>query len=333
MLHSDDLESAVAELQASCASGDRVRLGFPAGDHLQRKTPTHKFERGGWVELELDMRARDLVAGLGERASNLLGRRVRASTPLGRALRWIKWHLPRTPPERALYRVIYEYARLEPRASFVQIGAHDGTQLDPLRAEILSRRWRGVMVEPVDYVFRRLQRHYGRNPRITLENVAIADVEGTLDFHHLPEAAPGEAPWKWYDALGSFDREVLLSHRHLIPDIDERIVTTPVRCYTFDGLCRRHGLQKVDVVQVDAEGYDDTIVKLIDLERYEPKLLMYEVLHLSEDRRRALELHLRSSGYVGLIDPMDALWVRSETLDRYPALAALVAHRDGDAPT
>ena len=232
--------------------------------------------------------------------------------------------LPRRPPARPIGQAIFAFARLYPEATFVQVGAHDGTQLDPLQDEILARSWRGVMVEPVPYVFERLHANYATNDRLILENVAIADFDGEQEFHHLRQAA-GESDdvWKWYDALGSFRRDVVLSHRELIPDIEDRIVTTVVPCLTFDSLCEKHGITHIDVIQTDTEGYDYEVLRNIDLGRYEPHLVMFENLHLDPETKAAALALLDTHGYEHISDGMDTLGVRGDTLQRHADLARL----------
>lgn len=252
--------------------------------------------------------------------------RQRLTAHLGRAAgalpAGLRDRLPRRPPVRPIGQVIFHYARLHPDAFFVQIGAHDGTQLDPLQDEITHRGWRGIMVEPVPYVFARLEARCGGDPRLTLENVAIGAVDGEQEFHHLREAGD-EDVWRWYDALGSFRREVVLSHRDLIPDIEDRIVTTRVPCLTFDSLCARHGVEHIDVLQMDTEGYDHEVLRQVDLDRYRPHLVMFEQLHLDEPTRAAARARLEAHGYAHTSDGMDTLGIRLEVLDRHPSLAAL----------
>lgn len=184
-----------------------------------------------------------------------------------------------------------------PDATFVQVGANDGSARDPLRIQIGRRRWRGVMVEPVPYVFQRLAARYSGHPRIQLEQAAIADRSGSLPFYHLREAAPGETVWQYYHALGSFRRDVLLKHRNFIPDIDSRLVETLVPCTTLGSLCKRHGLDHIDLLFIDTEGYDYEILRTVDFTTQRPRVIVYEHIHLSqEDRQHAREL-LAQQGY------------------------------------
>jgi len=204
--------------------------------------------------------------------------------------------------------VIDEFARRHPDAVFVQVGSNDGEQLDPLRRAILDRRWTGIMVEPVPYVFERLRDNYGDVRGIVLENAAIADRDGSRELYHLPQAADPDLP-QWYDALASFHRDVVLKHKEFIPDIEERVTALEVPCLTFDSLCRKHGLSRIDVVQIDTEGYDYEIVKLLDLGRRHPTLVMFEHLHLDAATRHKSLAHVRAHGYETMYNGMDTLCV------------------------
>ena len=209
---------------------------------------------------------------------------------------------------------MFELARAWPAATFVQVGAHDGTQLDPLREAILGTRWRGIMVEPVPYVFERLAARYRTNPRVMLENVAVADVDGTRAFHFLARAGSGDDIWKWYDALGSFKRDVILSHRGFVHDIDSRLVTVDLPCVTFSTLCSRNDLERVDVVQIDTEGFDREVLELIDFSRFQPALVMFEHLHLDDGGRAACRALLAEHGLDAVSDGMDTIALSARAL-------------------
>ena len=54
-------------------------------------------------------------------------------------------------------------------------------------------------------------------------------------------------------------------------DIEERIVCEPVRTLTFDSLCARHGIDAIDLLAIDTEGHDWTILSGIDFARWRPR--------------------------------------------------------------
>jgi hypothetical protein len=105
---------------------------------------------------------------------------------------WRDWRYQRLLRRMAGPRILAAFAEAVPEAVFVEIGANDGQKHDHLHPFVMSGAWRGVLVEPVPYLFARLQRNYAGVDRLALENVAIADRDGTQPFFHLPEANPDE---------------------------------------------------------------------------------------------------------------------------------------------
>ncbi|MES2489436.1 MAG: FkbM family methyltransferase [Pseudomonadota bacterium] len=196
-------------------------------------------------------------------------------------------------------RVVPEFARLYPNAFFIQIGSNDGDQLDPLKDAIRTKNWKGILIEPVPYVFEKLKKRLGSNPRLTLENIAISKQAGVMPFYHLRNAEEQalDKPPRWYDALGSFSLDVVLKHENLIPDIKERVIVSNVNVTTFDDICRKNNVEKIDLIHIDTEGHDFEILKTIDFPRYRPKLVIYEHHHLNPVDRAAAQEYLRKSGY------------------------------------
>jgi FkbM family methyltransferase len=207
--------------------------------------------------------------------------------------------LPSRRAELVGPKLLGQLAEIHPSARFVEVGAHDGTWNDQLRSFIVTRAWTGVMVEPVPYLFERLRRNYGALDRVALENAAISDADGHRPFYQL---APVDDPEReglpsWYDAIGSLSRENVVGHRDLIPDVERRIVRTEVTCMTFESLCRKHGLSELELLMVDTEGHDWTILQGVDFEAHRPRLVVYEHLHLPPAERAKCRAHLQQQGY------------------------------------
>jgi FkbM family methyltransferase len=214
-------------------------------------------------------------------------------------------------------KLIRAFADTHDEAFFVEIGSNDGVQHDFLRPFILERKWRGIMVEPVPYVFARLRDNYGSLGRVELENAAIADHDGTLPFFHLREAGAEERGGLpgWYDGIGSFDRDVVASHADHIPDIEDRIVRSEVPALTFESLCRKHDVSELDLVLVDTEGYDFEIVRSIDLAARHPRVLVYEHFHLTAEDRERCAQHVRERGYETMEEGFDTWCLDTGTQD------------------
>jgi FkbM family methyltransferase len=230
------------------------------------------------------------------------------------------------------------FATAFPEAVFIEIGANDGEQHDHLGPLIRTNRWRGVMVEPVPYVFARLCRNYGGLERVALENAAIADTDGQRPFYHLAPVADyvQEGLPQWYDGIGSFSREAVVDHVRLIPDIEQRLVETKVPCLTFDSLCAKHSVTDLDLLVVDTEGYDHEILRSTDFARYRPAMVVYEHYHLPLDQIKSTRDAMHAAGYLTMAEGFDTWCLRPEADARlarlwrglHPAHPELTVHTE-----
>lgn len=262
------------------------------------------------------MNLNDQIAAVIDKLARAVHPHLHRRGAIWRLLRALRARLPRQKPQHRSGKIINAFAADFPHACFIQIGANDGAQHDPLRTTILKQRWHGVLVEPVPFVFDRLQLYYQGFKRVKLENVAIADHDGIKDFYHLRQAKQEDDLPRWYDGIGSFNRDVVLKHRDRIPDIDQRIVTRQVPCLKFSSLCERHGIEVLDLLQMDTEGYDFEIIRRIDLNRFRPILIMYEHHHLSSADKRACEAYLESAGFNLVHDGLDTLGLHQDAKKR-----------------
>ena len=178
------------------------------------------------------------------------------------------------------------------------------------------------MIEPVEYVFKRLTARFGGNDRFILERVAIAEIDGAKDFYYLQESTPGENLPAWYDQLGSFSLPTILKHREDIPDIESRLRKVSCSCMTFRSLCDKHGVKNIDLIHIDTEGFDYEVLKLIELDHHRPTLVMYEHKHLSEVDHEAARTLLTERGYLLAGNAADTLAASSSAIEAEPLLRA-----------
>jgi hypothetical protein len=66
---------------------------------------------------------------------------------------------------------------------------------------------------------------------------------------------------------------------------------------TFDTLLCDLNVERIDLLQIDAEGYDAEIVNTIDLERARPHIICYEHMHLSAEQQEGCIQRLVDHGY------------------------------------
>ena len=186
-------------------------------------------------------------------------------------------------------------AATSPDFFFVQIGANDGVIYDPLFPYVRRYHWAGILVEPVPCYFERLKEHHRDNPGLIFENVAIAEHEGVRDFFRLREDL--DFLPAWCHGLGTFHREVLLTHKWALPDIEDYIVTHQVPCITLSTLFHRHRVGTIDLFLVDTEGHDYQVLRQLDLDKIKPRLIVYEHRYFKPIDLKACESLLTQHNY------------------------------------
>jgi FkbM family methyltransferase len=171
----------------------------------------------------------------------------------------------------------------DPDFFVIQVGANDGEENDPINQMIRRYNWRGILLEPQPDVFRSLVKNYNGYDHLIFENAALASSDGELPFFTIP----GQT------GLGSFDKAVL--HRSGFKD--SAIVKGKVAAITASTLLKKHHVERVDLLQVDTEGFDFEVIKMILSANIRPKIINYEHLHLSNVDRAACVDMLGSLGY------------------------------------
>lgn len=187
---------------------------------------------------------------------------------------------------------------------FVQIGSHEGGKDDPLSGCIRAGAWRGILVEPQAAVFERLRRNYADQPQLIFERAAIAGEDGVARFYRAdPQFWARHALHPGSDTeISSLHREQIRLHvelfggKALAAREDEYLRCDEVPALTLATLLRKHGVERFDFLQIDTEGFDYEVLKMVDWSR-PPALVHYETVHLNvPDRIAAWDL-LRSHGY------------------------------------
>ncbi len=178
---------------------------------------------------------------------------------------------------------------------FLQIGAHDGRTGDHLYELIKQNKWRGIFFEPVEYLFQKLVKNYEGSDGLYFENKAISSSTGIRNFFRLRPNNDGLP--EWYDQLGSFKKEVILSHKSAIPNIESYLVEEEVECITIADAVEKHGFKQVELLLIDTEGADFEILKSVDFNSLRPKVIIYEHAHLCPKDEDECALLLRGKGY------------------------------------
>lgn len=160
---------------------------------------------------------------------------------------------------------------------FVQIGANDGKTFDPIYGVVNGLKCKGIVIEPIKEYFEELKMNYKHLPNIAFLNCAIYHQNTKIPMFRvdknrkdLPDFAKG---------IASTDRN---HHKKpYIPIPKEAMVEEEVTAITFDTLLELYRIRRIDLLQIDAEGYDYNILRMINFSRIKPRIVNFEH-HLSD---------------------------------------------------
>lgn len=177
---------------------------------------------------------------------------------------------------------------------FIQIGANDGVTHDPLHRVIKKHHWRGILVEPLPSHFEKLEKNYSEEPQLILENVAIAEQNSKLVFHYLP---PQYNNPSWLQQIGTFDRQAIESNLKASPELIPHIETCYINAISLKNLTDKWNVSRVDLLVVDAEGYEDKIIPQIKNLPSLPDYILFEWGCLERPILDGLVSSLEQRGY------------------------------------
>lgn len=196
---------------------------------------------------------------------------------------------------------------------FVQVGAHNGLSNsdDVLRDCAFRFHLRGLLVEPQARVFAELLENCKEQSGLNFENAAIGHKDGCQQLYTIKKNLDFLA---YANQAASFSlghlRKMLKKHilheatqdvvqrvKQLGLSIDDCIEAEIVQTYTFESLLNKHGVRRMDLLQIDTEGFDYEVIKMANLSKFEPTLIIYEHEHLSDGDQVECWRDLRALGY------------------------------------
>lgn len=195
----------------------------------------------------------------------------------------------------------------------VEIGANDGRTNDPLY-DVTRRfpdRTRLLLIEPQAQLIPYLRDNLAFHPDARIENVAVG-APGTLTLYGVKQEVwprldvPYARSWPTYRAptgVVSGDRaHVMRWLEGVLPKPlrpEDAILRFEVPCVSLDALVEGWSADgRIDVLQIDTEGFDDQILLDCDLARLGPKVIFFEISHISRARQEAVMRFLEAHGYL-----------------------------------
>lgn len=212
------------------------------------------------------------------------------------------------PRKNSLSEFLSAYSRSKPEGlCVVQVGANDGITHDPIHKFIRRDGWQGVLLEPQPYVHAHyLSKIYALDKGIHTVCAALGHENGTRKLYKI-----GFCDMRWATGLASFQRARLQEafasglverqcRKHGIPIPSEpsrRIVSEQVEVICPRTLIERYGIDELDLLQIDTEGYDYEVIRIFTEREIQPRVMVFEHTHLPQADQRACHRLLAQHDY------------------------------------
>ena len=144
---------------------------------------------------------------------------------------------------------------------------------------------------------------YENNSNVRIENCAITSDDQPITIFRIDENVINPNFPDWLHGQGSYSRNnVINAIKDHYPEGHDRnllinsIVAEQVNCMKFDDLLTKHCIDHIDLLNIDTQGYDYSILNSIDFTKFKPNIIMFET-EFPEGRTACIK-RLEKFGYV-----------------------------------
>ena len=147
-----------------------------------------------------------------------------------------------------------------------------------------------ILVEPLKVHHQSIKECYKNYPQHVIEPSVIVDNNDQKEiiFYYHKDDGPGFE-------VSSTNKEHILKHVVFNPKLtSEGIIEQSTPCLTTSELFDKYDLKDINILYIDAEGYDDKIIYNLNLHKYNITNIIYEHLHIDSE---AVIKYLENMGY------------------------------------
>lgn len=185
---------------------------------------------------------------------------------------------------------------------FIDIGANNGRRgvSQVLKTLVFKKDWKGIAIEADPNTFQELQLTYAGEDRVRLINKAISDKVGKVQF--LSEKSRTASPWS---TMCQYYADHIVSDKRNSASYD----VIEIESDLIMNIWALYGMPKTDILAIDAEGMDDTILRTINYTVFKPKYIMAEIN--KADARETIPKFMADQPYEQIfITSNNAMWRR-----------------------
>lgn len=182
---------------------------------------------------------------------------------------------------------------LNKKCKLIVIGANDGVSFDNLFQKLNPDKTIGLVIEPSPYYFELLKKNLDAFKKLTFLNYALFKESKMVSLYQLNKKGLVKLP-DWGRGIGSFAKEHLMKFGIEENDLEELNVIGKSFTEIINDFPE---FMNIDYLQIDTEGYDAEIIKMIDFHKFQTKLIKFESINLKNDELTELKLIFKNAGY------------------------------------
>lgn len=167
---------------------------------------------------------------------------------------------------------------------YIECGANDGVT-QSYSYELEKKNWSGILIEPSIVAFEKCVKN--RSNKNIFINCALSDIDNNI-------------------VLGDFDGNLMSS---INGNRLNRNNLYSVKCRTLTSILDEYKIEKIDLFSLDVEGYELTVLKGLNFDKYSPTYLLIEVYSRDYDeivsflKNNNYELILSTTNYNPIDNP------------------------------
>ncbi len=157
---------------------------------------------------------------------------------------------------------------------FVQVGANDGVMNDPIYHVVTKgRNIRGILLEPIEEYFQKLKENYSskKDSLIFVNRALYSEDDQEITLYKIDSDAKGIEDWM--KGIASINPE---HYKRTGKVKDEWVKGEKVKTITWKTLFKQYGVDNIDLLLLDTEGYDYTLLKMFPFDELKPKVIQFE---------------------------------------------------------